>query len=135
MDWSFNLKTMAWYYDPSSVSLSPADEDDITPTHNRPTPLLQARLPRLNVNEILAFFEENFGNCLFVTASTGGRWISELSHFAQHNLLTFGAVVDYHQAGVVARLPSTPAPEWVCKSLNPDVKANYSTSGTSNPQP
>ncbi|KAJ8086046.1 hypothetical protein PM082_004865 [Marasmius tenuissimus] len=65
---------------------------------------------------------------LDLIASFGGRLEGSLSKFASHGILTFGAVVDYHNHETLAYLPSSPRPEWFFKSVNPDVKAICSIS-------
>ncbi|KAK1233561.1 hypothetical protein PQX77_003283, partial [Marasmius sp. AFHP31] len=79
--------------------------------------------------EISAFIQEGFGDVLHLIASLGGTWITDLSYWARHGLLTLGAVVDWNKHGILAHLPSIPSPEWFCWGRNPDVKANFSSSG------
>ncbi|KAK1218069.1 hypothetical protein PQX77_019266 [Marasmius sp. AFHP31] len=128
-DWLFNVESLTWQYDPASVLLNPPSEDHLTLSFNPPTPLRQETLPRLlNTAEIVACFETSFGDVLHLLAPYGGRWLCDLSNFAQHRLLTFGAVLSYNKRGILAYLPSIPSPEWFCKSGSPDVKASFSSS-------
>ncbi|KAK1216487.1 hypothetical protein PQX77_020904 [Marasmius sp. AFHP31] len=127
-DWSFNVKSLTWQFDPASVLLNPPSERDLELFHNPPTPLHQEILPQLDTAEIVACVEESFGDVLHLLAQHGQRWICDLSKLAHHRLLTFGAVIDYNKRGILAYLPSIPSPEWFCKSLNPDVKVTFSSS-------
>ncbi|KAK1227384.1 hypothetical protein PQX77_009622 [Marasmius sp. AFHP31] len=127
--WSFNLQTLSWQYDPASLCLNPPNKRSLEPLFYLPPRLRQENLPHLNIAEISAFFEEGFGDVLHLIASYGGSRITDLSHYARHGLLTFGAVVDRNKPGFLAHLPSIPPPEWFCYSRTPDVKANFSSSG------
>ncbi|KAK1216485.1 hypothetical protein PQX77_020902 [Marasmius sp. AFHP31] len=127
-DWLFNVKSLTWQFDPASALLNPPSERDLRPSHNPPTPLRQETLPCLNTAEIVACIETSFGDVLHLLAPYGGRWGCDLSNFAQHRLLTFGAVLSYNKHGILAHFPSTPSPEWFCKSLSPDSKASFSSS-------
>ncbi|KAK1230149.1 hypothetical protein PQX77_006770 [Marasmius sp. AFHP31] len=128
-DWSFNLKTLSWHYDLAAISLNPPHEKDVPSPFIRVPPLRQETLPRLNTPEISAYIEETFGNVLHLIASFENRWITDLSRYARHGLLTFGAVIDNNKPGILAHHSSTPSPEWFCRSYNPDVKATLSSSG------
>jgi len=72
--------------------------------------------------------EEALGDFLVLVASLKRRWLTDLSNYG---LVTFGAIVEYNKPGILAHLPSTPSPEWYCRSLTPNVKAAFSTSGIS----
>ncbi|KAK1215639.1 hypothetical protein PQX77_021763 [Marasmius sp. AFHP31] len=130
-DWFVNLRTSAWHYNPSSIALSPPEESCLEPFYNllppprRDTP----SLPQLNPGEIVTCVEEALGDFLFLVASCGKRKISDLSDFVRYGLLTFGAIVEeWSWKPILAHLPSTPSPEWFCKSLSPNVYAAYSDS-------
>ncbi|KAK1230257.1 hypothetical protein PQX77_006658, partial [Marasmius sp. AFHP31] len=128
-DWWFNLQTLSWQYDPASLCLNPPNKEDLEPFFYPPAPLHQENLPRLNIAEISAFIEEGFGDVLHLIASLGKCWITDLSDYARHGLLTLGAVVDSNVHGILAHLPSIPPPEWFCWGRNLDVKANLLSSG------
>ncbi|KAK1224179.1 hypothetical protein PQX77_012931, partial [Marasmius sp. AFHP31] len=128
-DWSFNLKTLSWHYDLAAISLNPPHEKDIPSLFNPLPPLRQETVPRLNTSEISAYIEETFGNVLHLIALFEQWWITDLSYYARHGLLTFGAVIDNNKPGILAHHSSTPSPEWFCLSHNPDVKATLSSSG------
>ncbi|KAK1222917.1 hypothetical protein PQX77_014194 [Marasmius sp. AFHP31] len=127
-DWSVNLKTLSWHFDPASVALDPPDEADLQPFRNHLPPLRQEALRHLNTAEIVACVEESLGDVLCLVALYEERWESDLSDFAKHGFLTFRAVVDGHNAGILAHLPSTSPLEWFCRSEHPDVKASISNS-------
>ncbi|KAK1227254.1 hypothetical protein PQX77_009740 [Marasmius sp. AFHP31] len=128
-DWSVNLKTLTWQYDPTSVALDPPSEGDLQPFHNRRPPLCQDTVRHLDTAEIVACVEETLGDVLGLVASFEGRWTSsDLSDFAKHGFLTFGAIVDLNKAEILAHFPSPPLLEWFCKSNHPDVKASFSSS-------
>ncbi|KAK1216707.1 hypothetical protein PQX77_020659 [Marasmius sp. AFHP31] len=126
-DWLFNVKSLTWQYDPASVLLNPPSERDLAPFHDPLTPLRQETLPRLDTAEIVACVERSFGDVLHLLALYGTGWCCDLSNFAQHRLLTFGAVFSYKR-GILAYLPSIPSPERYCKSRSPNLKASYSSS-------
>ncbi|KAK1222725.1 hypothetical protein PQX77_014430, partial [Marasmius sp. AFHP31] len=128
-DWSFNLKTLSWHYDLAAISLNPPREEDLPLSFTPLPPLRQETLPRLNTPEISAYIEETFGDVLHLIASFENGWITDLSRYARHGLLTFGAVIDKNKPGILAHHSSTPSPEWFCHSYNPDVKATLSSSG------
>ncbi|KAK1227383.1 hypothetical protein PQX77_009621 [Marasmius sp. AFHP31] len=127
-DWSFNLQTLSWQYDPASLCLDPPNKEHLEPFYYPPLPLRQENLPRLNIAEITACVEEGFGDVLHLIVSEGDGWITDLSDYARHGLLTLGAVVDSNKHGILAHLPSIPPPEWFCCSRTPNVKANFSSS-------
>ncbi|KAK1224131.1 hypothetical protein PQX77_012990 [Marasmius sp. AFHP31] len=127
-DWSVNLKTLSWQYDPASVALDPPSEEYLLPFPNHLPPLRQDTIQHLNTAEIVACVEETLGDVLCLLASSGWRWDGDLSSAAKHGFLTFGAIVDLNKAGILAHFPSPPPLEWICKSLHPDVKANFSSS-------
>ncbi|KAK1218897.1 hypothetical protein PQX77_018394 [Marasmius sp. AFHP31] len=127
-DWAFNLKTGFWLYDPASASISPPS------TFNcplAPIPLLLGSRPRLNAGDIVAYFEQNFGDFVYLPASLGRIWEEDLSKFAQHGYLTFGAVVQPSNPECLAHFSSTPAPTWHFEDHSYGVEANYSKTATS----
>ncbi|KAJ8095723.1 hypothetical protein PM082_022830 [Marasmius tenuissimus] len=56
------------------------------------------------------------------------RHVQDLSYFARHGYLTFGAIVNCNQPGILAHFPSIPPPEWFCTSYSSDLEASYSAS-------
>ncbi|KAK1217162.1 hypothetical protein PQX77_020191 [Marasmius sp. AFHP31] len=128
-DWSIDLKTLTWHYNPANISLNPPREEHLLPSLERLPPLCQDAVPQLNSTEIIAHVEKNLGDFLYLIAAGGGYWIDDLSNYAQNGLLTFGAIVQFGRPGILAHFPSTPSPELFCKSLSPDVEASYSNSG------
>ncbi|KAK1220945.1 hypothetical protein PQX77_016258 [Marasmius sp. AFHP31] len=128
-DWSIDLKTLTWYYNPANISLNPLSEKDLVPFPIRYSPLRQDAVPQLNSTEIIAHVEKNLGDFLCLIAARGGRWITDLSIWAQNGLLTFGAIVRFERPGILAHFPSTPSPELFCESYSPNVEASYSNSG------
>ncbi|KAK1223002.1 hypothetical protein PQX77_014122 [Marasmius sp. AFHP31] len=91
--------------------------------------------PQLNTDEIVACFEDHFGDLLHfgdflqAIASFGQtRHVKDLSDFAQHGLLTFGAIINCKKTKILAYFQSTIAPTWHCKSFSANIEASYSTS-------
>ncbi|KAK1215638.1 hypothetical protein PQX77_021762 [Marasmius sp. AFHP31] len=128
-DWSINLKTLTWHYNPASLSLNPPTERHLRPFANHLPPPRQDTVPQLNATEIVAHVEENLGDFLYLIASGGGKLVGDLSKCAQNGLLTFGAVIQRRNSEILAHFPSTPSPELFCESRSSDVKARYSNSG------
>ncbi|KAK1218016.1 hypothetical protein PQX77_019314 [Marasmius sp. AFHP31] len=128
-DWSIDLKTLTFHYNPANITLNPPTEKNLQPSLTRLPPLCQDTVPQLNPTKIIAHVEKNFGDFLCLIAARGGRWITDLSKWAQNGLLTFGAVVDDSRCGTLAHFPSTPSPKLFCQSVSPDVEASYSNSG------
>ncbi|KAK1217569.1 hypothetical protein PQX77_019777 [Marasmius sp. AFHP31] len=127
-DWSVNLKTLSWQFDPASVALNPPSEKDLEPFFKHPPSLRQDTVRQLDTTEIIACVEEMLGDVLSLGASLGEGWIGNLSGWAKHGFLTFGAVVDFNNAEILAHFPSIPPLEWFCESRHPDVKARFSSS-------
>ncbi|KAK1221572.1 hypothetical protein PQX77_015621 [Marasmius sp. AFHP31] len=133
--WMFNLRTHAWLYDiPAisilpAISLSPPNIDlSLQPFSILPTPLRQETPPQLQPAEIIAFVENQLGDFLHVTASSGEtRHVEDLSDFARHGRLTFGTVVDRNNPEILAHLPSTSSPQWDFQNMSTGVEAVYST--------
>ena len=130
-DWSYNLKSFAWHYDPTSLALQPPNDKVLEPLYTHFTPLRQQTLCQLEPDKILACIEESVRDFLVLIAPVKKEWITDLSDYTRHGLLMFGAVVDHNKPGILAHLPSTPPPEWFCYSHSPDVKATLSTLGMS----
>ncbi|KAK1235218.1 hypothetical protein PQX77_001566 [Marasmius sp. AFHP31] len=129
-DWSFNVRNQTWQYNPASLCLDPPEEQHLIP-HFYPTPpLRQQTLRHLDTAEIVALVEKSLGDVLFLIAGVGQGWITDLSYYARHGLLTLGTIVDRWKPEILAHLPaSTPSPKWFCNSRNPDIKVNLSSSG------
>ncbi|KAK1235422.1 hypothetical protein PQX77_001358 [Marasmius sp. AFHP31] len=127
--WTFNLRNHTWQYDIPAISLSPPNTNlSFEPLTIAPTPLHQETPPRLNPTEIVAFVENQLGDFLQVIASLGQiRHVEDLSSFAQHGHLTFGAVVNRNNPKILAHLPSTYPPQWYFQSKSVSVEAVYST--------
>ncbi|KAK1230766.1 hypothetical protein PQX77_006133 [Marasmius sp. AFHP31] len=133
--WTFNLRTRAWLYDIPTISISPAislspPNTDLSfgPLGYSPIPLRQETPPQLQPTEIVAFVERQFGDFLHVIASSGiTRHVQDLSDFARHGHLTFGAVVNRNNPKILAHLPSTYPPQWYFENWSTDVEAVYST--------
>ncbi|KAK1218009.1 hypothetical protein PQX77_019319 [Marasmius sp. AFHP31] len=128
-DWSLNLKTLSWNYDLASIFLNPPSEQNLTPIFNPLPPLRQENPPQLNTTEIDTFIEETFGDVLYLIALGGTIWVTDLSRYARHGLLTFGAIVDRKKPKILAHSSSTPSPEWYFRSHNSNGKASYCRSG------
>ncbi|KAK1217935.1 hypothetical protein PQX77_019391 [Marasmius sp. AFHP31] len=128
-DWSFNVRSLTWQYNPASLCLNPPEEGDLEPLLYPTPPLRQETLRHLDTPEIVALVEKSFGDVLFLIAAMGGMWNTDLSYYARHGLLTLGTVVNRRKPEILAHLPSTPSSEWFCWSRNPNVKANCSSSG------
>ncbi|KAJ8095764.1 hypothetical protein PM082_022871 [Marasmius tenuissimus] len=126
--WTFNPRTHVWQYDVSSAAVSLPESDNTILILYIPTPLRQDTRPRLDTDEIVACFEDHFGDFLYTVASLGhAKRVEDLSDFVRHRLLTFGAVVSRNKPGILAHLPSTLSPKWDCWSWSDDVKASYSS--------
>ncbi|KAK1219295.1 hypothetical protein PQX77_017993 [Marasmius sp. AFHP31] len=128
-DWSIDLKTLTFHYNPANISLNPPTKEDLEPFSNRFLPLRQDAVPQLNPTEIIAHVQKSLGDFLYLIAAGGGGWLTDLSNWAQNGLLTFGAIVQFGRPGILAHFPSTPSPELFCQSVSPDVEASYSNSG------
>ncbi|KAK1222372.1 hypothetical protein PQX77_014785 [Marasmius sp. AFHP31] len=88
-------------------------------------PLPQGSQPQLTAEEIITYFEKTFGDVLYLYASMGGTYRQDLSRYASHAVLTFGAVVQWGD-GIVAHFPSTPPPELHFESRSRNITASYS---------
>ncbi|KAK1215018.1 hypothetical protein PQX77_022392 [Marasmius sp. AFHP31] len=128
-DWSIDFQTLTWHYNPANISLNPPSERDLKPLLIRFPPLHQDAVPQLNSTEIIAHIEKNLGDFLYLIAAAGGKWITDLSNYAQNGLLTFGVIVQHKRPGILAHFPSIPSPKLFCQSVSPDVEASYSNSG------
>ncbi|KAK1218028.1 hypothetical protein PQX77_019302 [Marasmius sp. AFHP31] len=114
-NWSLNLKTLSWHYDPASVAIDPPGEDDLVPSINNFPPLHQGTVQQLNTAEIVTCVEKSLSDVLCLVASLEGRRVGNLSGYAKHGLLTLGSIVNENKAGILAHLSSTPSLVWVCK--------------------
>ncbi|KAK1233613.1 hypothetical protein PQX77_003223 [Marasmius sp. AFHP31] len=123
-DWTFDLKAGSWLYDPTFYSIENWEEYD--DYNSSPIPLPQGTRPQLDVHDITAYFERTFGSLFTPIASLGRTDWGDLSAYARHGLLTFGAVVRRRRLGVLAHFPSTPPPEWHFESRSRNIKASYS---------
>ncbi|KAK1217665.1 hypothetical protein PQX77_019677, partial [Marasmius sp. AFHP31] len=128
-DWSVDLKTLTWHYNPANISLNPPSEEHLRPYLIRLPPLRQDAGPQLNPTEIIAHVQKSLGDFLYLIVAGGGAWLTDLSNYAQNGLLTFGAIVQCKRPGILAHFPSTPSPELFCESYNPNVEARYFNSG------
>ncbi|KAJ8074321.1 hypothetical protein PM082_012634 [Marasmius tenuissimus] len=124
-DWTFNIKTQSWQYDPATFSISQPEPKFY---HRMPTPLHLDTQPQLNSNEIVAYFRQRFGDSLYLFASLGGTLTGKLLCLKElpHNYLTFGTVVNLRKSSFLAHFPSTPSPEWFFENYSRGIKANYS---------
>ncbi|KAK1216803.1 hypothetical protein PQX77_020555 [Marasmius sp. AFHP31] len=128
-DWSFNVRNLAWQYNPASLCLNPPEERYLQPLLYTLPPIHQETLRHLDTAEIVAHVEESLGDVFFLIAGVGEGWGIDLSYYARHSLLTLGTVVNRWEPEILAHLPSTPSPEWFCQSRSLDVKVNLSSSG------
>ncbi|KAK1217615.1 hypothetical protein PQX77_019728, partial [Marasmius sp. AFHP31] len=130
-DWTFNPKAQSWHYD-ASASLNKASRSSFY----TPIQLPEGPLPQLDANEITTYFENTFGDLLYLIASSGkieqefiisGR-IEQLdvARYARHDRFTFGAVIDYWESGNLAHFPSTPRPEWCFENWSYNIVVSYS---------
>ncbi|KAK1221811.1 hypothetical protein PQX77_015373, partial [Marasmius sp. AFHP31] len=122
-DWMFNPKTKSWHFDIASASIREWEEDKFL---LNPIPLPQGSQPQLTADNIVTYFEKTFGDFLYLYASWGGTLRQNLSGYASHGVLTFGAVVRWG-GGIVAHFPSTPSPELYFASQSRNITASYST--------
>ncbi|KAJ8095763.1 hypothetical protein PM082_022870 [Marasmius tenuissimus] len=127
--WTFNPRTHAWQYNVSSAAISPPDDDtSLAPFHYGGSPLRQDTRPQLDVDEIVACFEDQLGDFLHVIASFGKtRHVENLSDFARHGYLTFGTVVNRTKPEILAYLPSSPSLDWYCWNYTANIQASYSS--------
>ncbi|KAK1223709.1 hypothetical protein PQX77_013406, partial [Marasmius sp. AFHP31] len=121
-DWTFNLNTRHWLYDPTFTSIEYWED----PSDFSPMPLPQGTRPRLDVDAVTAYFECIFASLLNWAVSMGKTWRGILSVHAPHGLLTFGTVGKYLADDVLAHFPSTLCPEWHFESRSHKIKATYS---------
>ncbi|KAK1223045.1 hypothetical protein PQX77_014081 [Marasmius sp. AFHP31] len=136
--WMFNVRTHVWQYDIPSISLSPSLSPSPSPPNTDlsleplcypTTPLRQETPPQLDPTEIVACIENQFGDFLHVIASLGLiRHVEDLSSFARHGHLTFGAVVDRNNPKILAHLPTSASPQWYFQNRGTGVEAAYSSS-------
>ncbi|KAK1224258.1 hypothetical protein PQX77_012836 [Marasmius sp. AFHP31] len=95
-DWTFNLKTRSWQYDLASDSVSPQSKDTLNASiYHPPIPLRRDTRPLLNASEIIAWFEQNFGEILRLP-STAWQERMVCPRFTEHHgRLTFETVADF----------------------------------------
>ncbi|KAK1217879.1 hypothetical protein PQX77_019458 [Marasmius sp. AFHP31] len=108
-----NLSTMIAHN--ASVAIDPPDEFDLIPHPNDFPPLHQGTVQQLNTAEIVTCVEKSLSDVLCLVASIEGSRIGNLSGYAKHGLLTFGAIIDFNKAGILACLPFTPSLKWFCR--------------------
>ncbi|KAK1227853.1 hypothetical protein PQX77_009131 [Marasmius sp. AFHP31] len=92
-----------------------------------PISLPRGTQPQLNAKDIATYYEKTFGDVFYLYASIGLTIRSDLSPYASHGLLTFGAVVECGN-GVIAHFPSTPSPKWHIEDGG-QLSTKYSTKG------
>ncbi|KAJ8075346.1 hypothetical protein PM082_019684 [Marasmius tenuissimus] len=122
-DWTFNLKTRTWHYD-ASTSIDQLDEDYFS--SYAPTPLPEGPLPQLDAELITTYFENAFGDFVYLIASLRRRTRLDLSDYAQYGRLTFGAVVNHWEREILAHFPSSPRPEWCFENRSHNIDVGYS---------
>ncbi|KAK1227828.1 hypothetical protein PQX77_009156 [Marasmius sp. AFHP31] len=89
-------------------------------------PLPEGPLPRLDDNEITTYFENTFGDFLYLIASLGRTSRADLSDFARHGRLTFGAVINRWESGIPAHFACTPRPKWCFDNYSHNIDVCYS---------
>ncbi|KAJ8095453.1 hypothetical protein PM082_023223 [Marasmius tenuissimus] len=122
----FDFEIGTWLYDNSVAAIieQPRNDDHF---ETAPTPLPTYFHCQLDTNGIITYFEDNFGDLLYLYASLGMIVENLLSNLARHCQLTFGAVVSENHPGILAHLPSTPPPEWHFEDRGHNIKeASYS---------
>ncbi|KAK1221168.1 hypothetical protein PQX77_016023 [Marasmius sp. AFHP31] len=122
-DWTFNPKTKSWHFDIAFASIGEWEEDEFS---WNPIPLPEGSQPQLTADDIATYFEKTFGDVLYLYASWGYTIRANLSYYASHGVLTFGAVVRWG-GGIVAHFPSTPSPELYYENRSHNITASYST--------
>ncbi|KAK1221385.1 hypothetical protein PQX77_015792 [Marasmius sp. AFHP31] len=124
-NWSFDVNAKTWHYDIARASLAPPQEDYFP--YYTPTPLPPGTTPPLlDADDIITCFEKTFGDALYMWASLGRIYVRDLSDYAQHGLLTLGALTRSWK-GILAHFPSPPTPEWAFENHSRGIKANYSS--------
>ncbi|KAK1228770.1 hypothetical protein PQX77_002702, partial [Marasmius sp. AFHP31] len=130
--WIFNLRTLAWQYDPASISIFPPPLDpSLHPILYLPTPLLDDTGTLLDNNAIIECFEKNFVDFLRPIASSGQtRDVTDLSEYARHGYLTLGGVVDRTKPGLQAHFLPNPSfdSEWTYLNYTDDLDVHCSPS-------
>ncbi|KAL0057396.1 hypothetical protein AAF712_015963 [Marasmius tenuissimus] len=102
-DWTFNLKTQSWHYDASASIEQPKEY-----YHYEPTPLPEGPLPLLDADEITTYFENTFGDFVYLIAALGQTEEENLSDFAPYDQLR---------------------PEWCFENCNYNIDVGYSEKG------
>ncbi|KAK1222692.1 hypothetical protein PQX77_014457, partial [Marasmius sp. AFHP31] len=103
--WNFDLGTRTWQYDASTSQPWGWHLPNIITSLP-----LQGPNPQLDAKEIIACFEQTFGDCLYLHASTGS--VLRFVNYANNSLLAFGTVVNYWDGRTLAHLSPPPSPEW-----------------------
>ncbi|KAJ8075422.1 hypothetical protein PM082_019760 [Marasmius tenuissimus] len=122
-DWTFNLKTRTWHYD-ASTSIEQPDGY----YSSAPTPLPEGPLPELDAKSITTYFENAFGDFVYLIASLGGITPLYLPDYGQYGRLTFGAVVEWRGV-ILAHFPSIPRPKWCFENRTHNIDVGYSEKG------
>ncbi|KAK1228063.1 hypothetical protein PQX77_008911 [Marasmius sp. AFHP31] len=122
-DWMFNPENTSWHFDIASASVRKCVEGKGSGTS---IPLPQGTQPKLDACNITTYFEQAFGDVLYLYASSGCMWRHLLSSCAPHDLLTFGSVVQWRKR-IVGHFSSTPSPEWHFVNQSHNIRASYST--------
>ncbi|KAK1216177.1 hypothetical protein PQX77_021204 [Marasmius sp. AFHP31] len=121
-DWTFNPKTKSWHFDIASALIGEWEDDFSL----YPIPLPQGSQPQLTADDITTYFEKAFEDVLYLYASWGCTNTGNLSYYASHGVLTFGAVIQWG-GEIVAHFPFTPSPELYFESQGRNITAIYST--------
>ncbi|KAK1230292.1 hypothetical protein PQX77_006621 [Marasmius sp. AFHP31] len=122
-DWTFDPENTSWHFDVASAFIGEwVDEVG----SRSPIPLPQGTQPKLDACDITTYFEEVFGDVLYLYASSGRTWAEPLSDYTTHDLLTFGSVVQWSE-GILGHFSSTPSPEWHFEDQSHNIRASYST--------
>ncbi|KAL0574650.1 hypothetical protein V5O48_007320 [Marasmius crinis-equi] len=116
-EWSFNLQTDSWQYDLPSVSILKTHKntsDGVIGYWSTPFPH-DTHPEELEPHSIVAHFEQCLGDFMYTCSILGGmRIIKQLFDFTNHELLTFGTVINRKNpaAGILGHFPFIPPPTW-----------------------
>ncbi|KAK1217966.1 hypothetical protein PQX77_019363 [Marasmius sp. AFHP31] len=122
-DSTFNPENTSWHFDIASASMGEWVDAKGSRTS---IPLPQGTQPKLDACDITTYFEQTFGDVLYLYASVGSTWKEQLSDYATHDPLTFGSVIQQWD-GIVGHFSSTPPPEWYFENTGRNIRASYST--------
>ncbi|KAK1215074.1 hypothetical protein PQX77_022321 [Marasmius sp. AFHP31] len=130
--WTLDLRSRTWQYDTSTSQYDASTSLRFTGLrHNTITSLqLRGTNPELDAKEIIACFEQTFGECLYLHALTGGVWPAP-PHHLKESPFTFGTVVNYLTGQTYAHLSPPPSPEWSLEDYSQGMKVSYSMEGSS----